>query len=231
MNWPTFVQSLVVLAPGRAPTDDEVRKAMFAAAEDDEEREKFADYDYPRDTLQEVADDAPSATLISFRWEGGYSSAVWFGLIESAGCGLLIQRDDTIPELDFVILACLPTPRRPGALVSYLDECARRLDGSSVPLEIRNYAPDLLPVGVVRDLYAGVNWDINDELSLSDLLDQLDGLAARARVRRWLPADRSLRKAIARLEALRDQDHSEPTYEDRHLLYDLHFALAYEECP
>ena len=228
MNWPTFVRRLVELAPGRAPTDDEVREAMLLAADDEDEHELLADFVDPRDAVQEVADGAPSATLVSFRWEGAYSSAVWVGLIESDGRGLLIQRDDTIPEEDFVIVACFPTPRRPGALVPYLDDIARRLDCSGLPLEIKNYAPNLLPVEAVHDLYAGVGWHDGGTVSVSDLLDQLDGPAALARVRQSLPADRSLRKALARLEALHDQD-AELTDEDPQLLRDLHFALVYRE--
>jgi len=70
-----------------------------------------------------------------------------------------------------------------------------------------------------------------DVVSASGLLDDLAGLAARARARRWLPPHRSLRAAMARLEVLSRQEGHEVAEADRRLLRDLHFALIYSEVP
>jgi len=159
--------------------------------------------------------------LLRFVWEG-FASPVTIGL----GVNLLVLRE---AGADTTVIARLR--ERPSTLVPYLDGIARQLDGSCLPLEVRNYAPELLPVDVVRDLYEQVDWcGDEDVVSASDLLDRLDGPAARAHARRWLPPRRSLREAIARLEVVCD-DHGDHEVADRRLLRDLHFALTYEERP
>jgi len=159
--------------------------------------------------------------LLCFAWEG-FASPVSISL----GGGRLLLNEDTETKA----IARL-RERRPGSLVPYLGAVARQLNGSCLPLGITNSAPELLPVGVVRELYERVEWDGDEDvLSAEGLLDDFAGLAARARARRCLPPRRSLRAAIVRMEVLRDGDGPEAEA-DRRLLRDLHFALIYSEVP
>ena len=66
MNWSTLVTRLVEIAPGRAPTEEELHEVALAEAEDEEERELLADCVDPWEVLREM--DPPAMTALEL-WD------------------------------------------------------------------------------------------------------------------------------------------------------------------
>jgi hypothetical protein len=117
MKWPIFVRRLVEVAPGRAPTDDEVHATLIDTADDDDERDWFEVEEAGREILREHDHAADRLPLISFVWQTDavFSSSLSVEWIAGDGCGLLVERNSFDAESDFVILACLAEPLKAGA--------------------------------------------------------------------------------------------------------------------
>src|SRR5262245_25950490 len=142
MNWDALVKRLVELAPHRAPTEEELRVALLAAAEDADERELVTVED-PRTGFLETVAAAPCASLVRIWWQpsGPCASFVGIDLTRATDGSLLVQRDDSDDEMDWRILACLPPPPVSGALVRHLPALGARLEAARAPEEITNHAP------------------------------------------------------------------------------------------
>jgi len=232
MDWDALVKRLVELAPHRAPSEEELRAALLAAAEGADERE-LVTVEHPRTGFVETVVGAPCASLVRLWWQpnGPCSSFVGIDLVEATDGGLLVQRDDSDDEMDWQILACLPPPLVPGAVVRHFPALGVRLEKACAPEEITNHAPDLIPMDVVRELAGAAlgpaAWHEMDPVE--DLLDSLADVATRARVRRYLPRHVRVDEAIARLRVTAQRAPGARSEEEWALVADVWFAIVYEE--
>jgi len=232
MDWDALVKRLVELAPHRAPSDEELRAALLAAAEDADERE-LVTVEHPRTGFLETVVAAPCASLVRIWWQpsGPGASFVGIDLTRAMDGSLLVQRDDSDDEMDWRILACLPPPPVSGALVRHFPALGARLEAASAPEEITNHAPDLIPLDVVRELAGAAlgpaAWCETDPVA--DLVDSLADVATRARVRRYLPRHVRIDEMIARLRAMTRRAPAAWSEEEWALVADVWFAMVYEE--
>jgi hypothetical protein len=80
-------------------------------------------------------------------WTGAFTSAVAVSLLEADGCGLLVRRDDTIPERDMVVLAVIgrmPARTRVEAAPRSISTIAIVSEHASPSDDIANLRPDML---------------------------------------------------------------------------------------
>ena len=116
MRWTPFGATLAKLG---APFDDaKIAAALAQAADSDDERQEIDEYEQvPRDWLRENDHDAPLSTLLSFAWHGAYTSCMRLDLLDGGDVGLLLLRDDSVPEGDCRVLAVIESPRSPFAVM------------------------------------------------------------------------------------------------------------------
>ena len=148
MRWTVFGETLVKLG---SPFDDaQIATALAGAAESHEERHEVDDYESVRDWLRENDSDAPLRTLLSLSWSGMYSSTVSVALLDAGDRGLLVRRDDTVPERDWLVLAAV-TSRSPFVLM----QTVRRLDAAALLAET---TPDRIAVFRPLPVRATLEW-------------------------------------------------------------------------
>jgi hypothetical protein len=150
MNWTVFAATLAKLG---APVDDaQIATALAHAADSDDEREEVDEYEQaPREWLRENDHEAPLSTALSFSWTGMYASTLSVALLDGGETGLLVLRDDTVPERDWIVLGTLTSPRSPFAVI----RAVRRLDAVALLGEAK---PDRIAVFPPLPVRAALAW-------------------------------------------------------------------------